>query len=244
MSSRQLLFRFRNTPALTVIAAGALSSVACIPKDAPGASPGGGASLGPCPASGMIDDAEDDNNQVTVQEGRGGYVYTFVDKAGSNIAPGDGAFTMTAGGANGSKFAMHINGKVGSADVVFAGLGVNFLDPKAAYDGSKYGGVAFFAKVGPGSTNKVRLKIPDVNTDPDGKVCTACFNDFGADLEFTPEWQKYTIPFSETKQLSGWGAPTPSSIDKSKIYGVQFQVNDKGQNFDVWIDDIAFVGCS
>jgi endoglucanase len=228
----------------SVLLAGALASVGCIPKDAPGTSPAGGASLGPCPASAMIDDAEDDNNQVMVQEGRGGYVYTFVDKAGSTVAPGDGAFTMTAGGANGSKFAMHIAGKIGSAEVVFAGLGINFLDPKAPYDASKYAGVSFYAKVGAGSTNKVRLKVPDTNTDPDGKVCTACFNDFGADLEFTPEWQKYTIPFSETKQLPGWGSPNPSSIEKSKLYGVQFQVNDKGQNFDVWIDDVAFVGCS
>lgn len=191
----------------------------------------------------MIEDAEDDNNQVIVQEGRGGYVYTFGDKAGSSIAPGEGAFTMADGGANGSKKAMRITGKVGSAEIVYAGLGVNFIDPKGPYDASKYGGISFFAKVGPGSTNKVRLKIPDVDTDPDGKVCTACFNDFGADLTFSDQWQKYTIPFSDTKQLSGWGAPTPSSIEKSKIYGVQFQVNDPGQSFDVWIDDLTFAGC-
>lgn len=228
---------------VSVLLAASLATGGCIPKDAPGAASGGGASLGPCPATAMIEDGEDDNNQVIVQEGRSGYVYTFGDKAGSTIAPGDGAFTMAAGGANGSKHSMHVNGKIGSAEIVFAGLGVNFIDPKGPYDASKFGGISFFAKVGPGSTNKVRLKIPDVNTDPDGKVCTACFNDFGADLTFSGEWQKYTVPFSDAKQLSGWGAPNPSSIEKSKIYGVQFQVNDPGAAFDVWIDDIAFAGC-
>ncbi len=193
----------------------------------------------------MIEDAEDDNNQVIVQEGRGGYVYTFSDKAGSTIAPGtDGAFTPAEGGASGTKRALRIAGKVGAADVVYAGLGVNFIDPKGPYDASKYGGVSFYAKVAPGSATKVRLKVPDVSTDPDGKICSACFNDFGSDLVLTEDWQKYTVPFAEMKQLSGWGSPTPSSIDKSKIYGVQLQVNDKGQSYDIWIDEIGFVGCS
>jgi endoglucanase len=228
---------------VSVLLTTTLSTVGCIPKDAPGTASGGAATLGPCPATAMIEDGEDDNNQVIVQEGRGGYVYTFGDKVGSTIAPGEGAFTMAAGGANGSKHSMHISGKIGTGEIVFAGLGVNFIDPKGPYDASKYGGISFFAKVGPGSTNKVRLKIPDVNTDPDGKVCTACFNDFGADLTFSEEWQKYTIPFSSASQLSGWGSPNPASIEKSKIYGVQFQVNDPGAPFDVWIDDITFAGC-
>src|SRR5262249_30293340 len=99
----------------SLLLAGALSSTSCIPKDAPGASPGGGAALGACPATATIEDAEDDNNQVLVQDGRGGYIYTFGDKAGSTIAPGEGAFTMTPGGAGGSQRAMHVSGKIGSA---------------------------------------------------------------------------------------------------------------------------------
>jgi endoglucanase len=220
----------------------ALSTVACIPKDAPGSS-SSGADLGPCPQSATIEDAEDDNNQVIVQDGRSGYVYTFVDKAGSTISPNGGAFAMTAGGANGSKYAMRINGKIGSAETVYGGLGINFVDPKAQYDASKFGGVSFYAKVGPGSTSKVRLKIPDVATDPDGKVCTACFNDFGYDFTLTQDWQKYTVAFADAKQLSGWGSPQPSSIDKSKLYGLQFQVNDPGQSYDLYVDDVKFVGC-
>ena len=45
------------------------------------------------------------------------------------------------------------------------------------------------------------------------------------------------MPFSALRQLPGWGAPHPSAIDTSKVYGVQFQVNEKGAPFDVWIDE-------
>ena len=217
----------------------------CIPKESAGGSPAGADALGACPPAAVIEDGEDNNNQVMVQDGRSGYVYTYVDAVGSTITPNTsgGTFTMTQGGAGGSGFAVRMSGNVGSAETVYAGVGLNFVDPKGQYDASKYGGISLNAKAADGSTTKVRLKVPDANTDPDGKVCTACYNDFGYDLSLTSEWQKYTIPFSEMKQLTGWGSPTPGAIDKSKVYGVQFQVNDKGAKYDVWFDDISFVGC-
>ena len=70
-------------------------------------------------------------------------------------------------------------------------MGMNFIDPKGQYDASKYAGIPFWAKKGPDSTGKVRLKVPDVNTDPDGGVCTECFNDFGADIVLTNDWKLY-----------------------------------------------------
>lgn len=201
----------------------------------------------PCGPDGVIEDGEDNNNQTNTAGGRGGYMYTFVDKAGSTIDPpsgeSGGIFTPAAGGAEGSQYALRMKGTVGAAAVVFAGMGLNFVDPKGPYDASKYGGVSFWAKKGPGSTSKVRLKVPDISTDPDGKICSECFNDFGADLVLTEEWKKYTFPFDRLKQLQGWGAPRRNAIDKSKIYGVQFQVNDKGQAYDIWVDNVQFTGC-
>jgi endoglucanase len=201
----------------------------------------------PCGPEGMIEDSEDNNNQINAVGGRGGYMYTFVDKEGSTVDPASGesggVFTPAQGGAEGSQYAMRFKGTVGSATVVYTGMGLNFVDPKGPYDASKYQGISFWAKKGPGSTNKVRLKVPDVNTDPDGKVCSECFNDFGVDLNLTEEWTKYTVPFDRMKQLTGWGAPHKPSVDKSKIYGIQFQVNDKGKPYDVWVDNIQFTGC-
>ena len=195
----------------------------------------------------MISDAESNSNQTNTIQGRGGYWYTFVDKAGSSVTPtaGElgGTFTMTEGGANGTKYAAHMTGSIGGGDIVYAGMGLNFVDPKGQYDSSKYGGISFWAKKGPGSTGAVRLKVPDKNTDPDGKVCTACFNDFGIDLQLTEQWTQYTIPFTSMKQIPGWGSPHTAGIEPATIYGMQWQVNEKNAKFDIWVDEIQFTGC-
>ena len=202
-----------------------------------------------CPASeGMISDGEANSNQVNPVKGRGGYWYTFVDNNGSTITPTAGSqggtFAMSPGGANGSKFAAHMTGQVGTADTVYAGMAFNFVDPKGTYDATAYKGISFWAKKGPGSTANVRLKVPDTNTDPEGKVCKECFNDFGMDLTLTDEWTQYVVPYIGMTQLKGWGSPRMPGIDSSQIYGVQFQVNDKGAAYDVWVDDIEFTGCN
>jgi hypothetical protein len=223
----------------------ALGLVSCIPKKKPGESPGASNTQEgkACPAEGLIDDAEDGNNGAKAVSGRGGYWYTFADDAGSTIdPPKGGTFMMASGGANGSQFGARFKGKIGSAQVVYAGVGVNFTEPRGPYDASKYGGISFWAKRGEGTGN-VRLKVPDINTSDAGKICTECFNDFGADLQFTDKWTKYVVPFSEMKQLSGWGSPHPPAIDRSKIYGVQFQVNSANQTYDIWVDQLEFTGC-
>ena len=202
----------------------------------------------PCPAAiGMISDGEANNNQTNPIQGRGGYWYTFLDKFGSTVTPmsGDqgGTFAMSEGGANGTKYAAHMFGSIGGADVVYAGMGLNFVDPKGQYDASKFGGISFWAKKGPGSTGNVRLKVPDINTDPDGKVCTACFNDFGMDFVLTEQWQQFTVPFASMKQIKDWGSPHTSGIVPKTIYGMQFQVNEKNSKFDIWVDEVQFTGC-
>jgi endoglucanase len=213
---------------------------------APGATSPAAATLKSCGPDGLIDDAEDNNNRVAAVSGRGGYWYTYTDKLGSTIAPAaGGTFSMSPGGANGSKFAGNMKGKIAAADqpplYLSIGMGMGLVD-KGTYDASKYKGIAFWAKKGPGSTSKVRLKIPDINTDPQGKVCTeACFNHFGADLELTETWTKYTFAWADLHQLPGWGSPSPTAITESKLFGIQFQVNDPGADYDVWVDDLEFL---
>ena len=233
----------------------ALAVGGCIAPQAsgPGAAPGSAASIGgasaftDCGPDGMIDDGEDGNNQNLPVGNRGGYWYTFIDKTGSTtVTPmaGEqgGTFAMTEGGVNGSKFGANFKGKIASgASVVFSGMGVNLVDPKDKYDASKYTGIAFFAKRGQDSVGKVRLKVPDMNTDPDGGVCSECFNDFGGDLNLTPEWKKYVFPFKSMKQEPDWGAPHKPHIVPATIYGIQWQVKVPGANYDIWVDDLQFV---
>ena len=209
----------------------------------PGA-PIGNTGLKECGPEGLIDDGEDGNNQNLPNDNRGGYWYTFRDKKGTTIEPvageDGGTFAMSEGG-HGSQFAARYHGKIGTGAPLFGGMGMNFVDPKAAYDASKYAGISFWAKKGENSTGKVRLKVPDVNTDPEGGSCTECFNDFGGDLNLTTEWKQYLYPWKAMKQMPGWGNPRKPHITPSKIYGIQFQVNVPSANYDIYIDDLKFI---
>lgn len=202
-----------------------------------------GAACGP---EALIEDGEDNNNQVIVQDGRAGYIYTYMDPEGTTISPKAGSeggiFEMSPGGFN-SAYAMRMNGTIANAKIVYAGMGLNFTDPKDLYDGTKYKGISFYAKKGPGATNTVRVKIPDVNTDPDGGTCGNCYNDFGMDIKLTEEWQQFIIPFDRLKQEPGWGSPRPAGLATDKMFALQFQVKKPGV-YDVWVDDMAFTGCA
>lgn len=237
---------------LVVLVAGGLS-MAC--GGGGSATAGGGAAaagkplnIPRCGPEAVIDDGEDGNNQVLLQDGRAGYWYTAADNDGTTVEPQAGAqggtFTMREGGSNGSGYAACMKGKIAEGGgSPFAVVGMNFVDPKEAWDASKYGGVAFWAKKAPGTDGKVRLKVPDVNTDPQGGVCQACFNDFGLDLELTEGWTEYVLMWKDAKQMPYWGNPTPPAISADKIYGFQWQVNKRMATFDICVDDIAFVGC-
>ena len=87
----------------------------------------------------------------------------------------------------------------------------------------------------------MRLKIPDGNTDPEGGVCTECFNDFGADLNLTTDWKLYVFPWASMKQMPGWGNPRKPHVVPAKVYGVQFQVNVPSAKYDIFVDDLRFI---
>jgi hypothetical protein len=195
-----------------------------------------------CEGQAMVENAEDRNDQVLLRGGRSGYIYTFLDKAGSTINPPESSFRMEKGGAD-SKYAAHIQGKLAASGETYGGLGMDLRYPRKPYNASKYKGVAFVAKVAKGSSPYVRFKIPDANTDPDAKICTECFNDFGIGIELTEEWTRYEVPFTELKQEGGWGNPRPPSVDASKLMALQWQVTAAGTAFDIWIDDVTFIGC-
>jgi endoglucanase len=206
----------------------------------------GSAEPAACNRPAVIEDGENNDHQVVVHADRNGYIYTFRGgdtKVEPTAGADGGVFTMSPGGANGSRHAARMHGTVGGDEGAFAGLGFNFTEPQVGFDASRYEGISFYARTGPGSSGSIRLKIPDGATSPDGGQCSECFNDFGADLDLSEQWQHYVFRFEELAQLPGWGAPRPGSIDASSLFGVQFQVADAGARFDIWVDDLAFVGC-
>lgn len=193
--------------------------------------------LGPCP-NGLLDDGEDGNNQIPETAGRGGYWFTFVDDLGSTVQP-KGEFAMAEGGANGSRHAARITGKMAPAgDSLYAGMGFALTNPKTPYDVSPAKGIRFWAK-GPA---KVRFKTPDINTEPGGDRCTDCYNDFGVDLYLMQDWIRYTVPFEDMSQQPGWGDRAPE-VDRTKLFAVQWQYNAPNTEYEFWVDDIELVGC-
>lgn len=228
---------------LFLLTGAAVAAQGCV---APGATPesAAGGALKECGPEGAIDDFEDNNNQNHVVDGRGGYWYTYVDKVGSTVWPeageAGGTFTPSEPGYN-SKFAGEVKGKIGTAAIVFGALGMNFVDPKGMYDASKYAGITFFAKRAPNTTGKIRLKVPDVSTDKEAGICSECFNDFGADINLTEQWQRFTFPFRDMRQMEGWGAPRRAHIDASKLFGLQWQTQVQGADYDFAVDNVAFI---
>jgi hypothetical protein len=197
----------------------------------------------PCVGQALIEDGEDGDDQIATRGGRGGFLYTFADDKGTSIEPKGDEVKPTGGGANGSSFALRIHGKLGEQEDAYAGIGFSFTEPKALYDASRWRGISFVARRGPNSAQAVRFKIPDVSTDPDGKVCTDCFNDFGVTFQVGEEWTRFEVAFADLTQEPDWGTPRPAAIEAGKVYGVQWQIIGRASEYDVWIDDVSFLGC-
>ncbi len=190
-----------------------------------------------CP-QGTLDDAEDGDSQIVKQGDRDGYWFTYADKSGSTVQPG-ADFKPSRGGPPGSKFAAHMHGHTVAANQSpFAGIGFSLTNPRSEFDLSHAKGISFWAK-GPG---RVRLKLPDVNTAPEGGHCSKCYNDFGKDFDLTPRWERYVALFSQLRQEPNWGDRVPELATDS-VFAVEWQWSKPDSEFDVWVDNVELVGC-
>ena len=50
------------------------------------------------------------------------------------------------------------------------------------------------------------------------------------------------LPFEELHQEPGWGEQK-SEIASSKLLGMKLQVKSPKTDYDIWVDEIRFVGC-
>jgi len=191
----------------------------------------------------LVDDAEEGRDRIVAHDGRSGYLYVYFDNATYLVRnPGDhgpGAHPIR-GGANGSRCAFNLRGRLASRMEPFAGLGLNMTHPLGPYDASRYAGISFMARRSADSTTRIAVKFPDWNSEPPGG-CTKCFNHFHREIVVTESWAKYTVLFDSLEQYPGWGAPRPAKVDSSRLFGILFQVDSSGHPFDVWIDDVTFV---
>ena len=224
--------------------AGVATVAGCLPMPGAKVAPPGSVAMRECGPDGVIDDFEDNNNQISVIGERGGYWYTYADQKGSTVTPlpGDqgGVFNPIEGGHD-SKFAVEMKGQLASQSIVYAAMGLNFQDPKGPYDASAYEGISFWAKRAPNTAAKLFVKMPDGNTDPDGQVCSACFNDYFYAVTVGEQWGRFVLPFRDLKQEPEWGVPHKPHVDPKRLYAIHFEAKTPGAAYDFVVDDIQFV---
>lgn len=205
------------------------------------------------PANQVIDDFEaaDATLHLPTLEGRVGNWYPF----------GDGSSTYTlnvfAIKRGTSVTGLHTTGK--EFKTWGSGVGVDLKNPgsgastKLPYDATTattepYKGITFWARAelaAPATSLPIQFVLPDVDTDgadgtsPAWKTCTTCDHHYFKALSIGATWQRYTVLFSDLT-LEPSGVPAPTAFKPDKMISVQFRLA-VGTNYDLYIDDVAFV---
>jgi len=180
----------------------------------------------------VLEDWEDGDSRATSSQGPSGAWHSYTDTSGSTLAP-NGAFLPARGGAHGSQYAGHIQGKLGSAQHVWAGLAERFGAPATPQDLSQWRRVCFQAK----GSGRARLDMPDANTDPEGGVCKQCYNYFGANFNLSADWQEQCFELDSLTQTCCYGEARPA-LAVEKVLGLSWSAHTPGADYDLWVDDI------
>jgi hypothetical protein len=186
-------------------------------------------------------------------EDRVGAWYTFNDQASGTVQsprPGGIGRPYATPGANGTGHAIRTFGTcapgIASPTLWGAGIGFDLNNPDGSAEHKRpyaalargYRGIRFAAKVGKtGNTMQVAVRFPDVNTDPAAGRCSTCYDDYGAVVHLTNNWNCYTILWAQVTR-AGHGVPNVA-FDPDGLIAVQWRF-EPGQVFDLYLDDVAF----
>ncbi len=200
----------------------------------------------------LMDNLEDNDNQNLF----GGYWYTYIspDPAhpqDTTIFPASGSYcSPTAGGVNGSIYAMRITGTVGAINIPYypcIGIGsqLNANAGAPVYqetDISGCIGISFYVK---GDGKSYFVKIPYTNSS--GQTLTG-YDDYRFTFTASSNWTLITVPFSLFTQ-GGWGTTVDRQMVLQHAKEIQWQTNFNGSsgapaNAELWIDDVKIFGCS
>jgi internalin A len=212
-----------------------------------GAVPSGGAGAAGAIASGgracgtLIDDMEDGSGRICTGEGRIGAWYVFNDDQGSQwpekTAPGVPIETALIPGTRaGSVRAIHTYG----AGFTRWGSGVGFdlrFDGTryGLYDATRYTGVRFWARGGPGDLVRFRVSSQATTATLYGGTCDAmCSGPAGLALRLGPRWVEYTVLFDELDFA------TVFKGELARLTNIQFKI-EPSRAFDFWVDDVQFL---
>ncbi|KYF77722.1 hypothetical protein BE11_21700 [Sorangium cellulosum] len=196
----------------------------------------------------MIDDMEDADKKIIPIEDevnpRKGYWYTGNDMYGKqHPAPGDFYMSEPELPRGDSTWAVNVDADDGflSWGALF-GFRLNGVEPatEGVYDASGFRGISFWAYAESGSYKRMIVDVADMQTWVDGGICGTnglCEDHFRTVVALTPCWKYYEIPFADLTQ-TGWGELF-EAVDTTKLWAIQFRFDAK-QQFNVWVDDVAF----
>jgi hypothetical protein len=212
------------------------------------ASGGGGSSS---VALDLIDDMEDDDNVIILVEGRSGVWDTFDDSTpGAMQLPATGQFEMKlldVAPHQNDRYSAYTKGSGFTAWGAF--MTVYMKSDLSAYDASAFSGLAFYARIGAGTDSTMRVRFVGSNTDPSGGQCdpngsvqTACYDHFLQEVTgLSNTWSHYELYFVNFHQ-TGVGKQF-ASIDLRNMLSLDFLFpgETSGNNFELWVDDLAFI---
>jgi hypothetical protein len=199
------------------------------------------------PAGDMIDDFEDGNVYLPTDPALG-------DRIGNWYAYGDGTGVPTADGSTFQRGqdSAYVLRATGSGFTSWgSGVGVDLdnaggqQSTKVPYDASAYSGITFWARAE--APLAVTFTLPTKETDPSGGVCDAansgCDHHYYQVIQVDQYWKRYTVNFivdSKNLALEPGGKPKPTGFHANELVAVQFRMAS-GQDYELYIDDVAFV---
>ncbi len=220
-----------------------MTSPSAIPPDAGPTCPAIAASPPPpvedCSAradgsSPVLDDFESGDLSLPSSEGRHGSWFTFTDGTTGCI---NSEVTTDS-----SSMALHLSGGGFTTWGAAVGTALNWSYMQqglCSYDLSAYSGIRFRVR----GNAVLRVVFPSRETafasagggcpDSDG-----CYDEQGRSVVLTPDYQDVVVPFCSLSER-GFG-PDFGPLSLSNVTGVNFLIQSS-DDFDVWLDDIAFV---
>jgi len=187
------------------------------------------------PSTQLIDDFETGDLLVARAEGRDGAWYLSKDGTGAVSSAGISSRCVGSGEASGHLVTSASSEWGAMWTGAFRAVVAGVAQP---YDGSKYGGISFWAGFDSanGPAFPIRVGVVTIDTAWNGGVCTNFCMDFHG-IEVTPglQWQRFSIRFSDLRQ-QGWGnIQEPLRLDQ--LVGFVVWPNRRA---DFWIDDLRF----
>jgi hypothetical protein len=165
-----------------------------------------------------------------------------LDKDGSS---GTAALAVEDSGSAEQKKAAHFHGA--GLTTWGADMAATLSGPTTPVDGSTYSGISF--KVKAGANNKataITVKMQNADSlpacgmcDPADMMSKACYSGYAASANISGTgWSPVQIPWASMK-APAWGLHTSTAVDPKQLFVISIVV-DKGADFDLWIDDVAF----